>query len=240
VAYANPAAGGARADPLIDARVVADQGMSVYEASAENERVLDAEVPTDRICRPGLSGRLSRHRHSGGPPGPPDCNGCGHDQRQTARPGSSAYTPRLATWRSVRRRPATGPCQRWLVVREVTGGSRPARIWGSYTAEARKRYPAMAFSRPARRLQSATVALHLRRKPNPTGREPRHRRVTTWKQTRDNLQTRSYRERPAALLVQARRGSSGCTATYDAREFLRRRPCAGTPALIETIGVRSF
>ena len=146
-AYATLAAGGVQAEPFIVERVVDRGGEVLYEAEAEGERVLEPEVAADVTF--ALQQVVER--------------GSGRAAALSARPaagktgttsGNTAawfvgYTPRLATAVALFTDGSDLPLPPMAGVREVTGGSLPARIWSRYMEAALLGLPAKPFPEPA-------------------------------------------------------------------------------------------
>jgi membrane peptidoglycan carboxypeptidase len=142
-AFATLAAGGVRAEPYVVERVSDRDGTVYYEAEPTSERVLDEEVAADvtfALQRVVSSGTGKAARLSGRPA----AGKTGTTSRNTAA-WFVGYTPSLSTAVAVYSERADLPLRGFAGVREVTGGTLPARIWGRYVSAALEGTPVERF-----------------------------------------------------------------------------------------------
>ena len=145
-AYATLAAGGVRAEPFIVERVVDRSGKVLYEAEPEGERVLEPGVAADvthalrQVVERG-SGRAAALSAR------PAAGKTGTTSGNTAA-WFVGYTPRLATAVALFTDGSERALPPMAGVREVTGGSLPARIWSRYMEAALLGLPAKPFPEP--------------------------------------------------------------------------------------------
>ena len=147
VAYATLAAGGVRAEPFVLETVTGPRGRVLHRAEPRTERVLDEDVAADAlsalqaVVRSG-TGRAARV------PGRPSAGKTGTTSGNTAA-WYVGVVPQLSTAVAVYSERADRPLRGFAGVREVTGGSLPARIWGRYTAAALAGAPVEPLPEPA-------------------------------------------------------------------------------------------
>ncbi len=148
VAYATLAAGGVRAEPYLVERVAYRDGGLLHQAVPQTRRVLDPEIAADvtfalqRVVTAG-TGRAARL------PDRPAAGKTGTTNENTAA-WFVGYTPQLATAVAVYSEDQAVPLRGLFGLREVSGGSLPARAWSRFTAAAMQGQPVQAFPEPAR------------------------------------------------------------------------------------------
>lgn len=69
---------------------------------------------------------------------------------KTPQPGFVGYTPQLATAVAVYSEDQAVPLRGLFGLREISGGSLPARAWSRFTTAAMQGQPVQAFAEPAR------------------------------------------------------------------------------------------
>ena len=146
-AFATLAAGGVRADPYVVERVTDAEGRVHYEAAPQPHRVLDEAVAADvtSALRGVLtSGTAVRARL----PGRPAAGKTGTTSGNTAA-WFVGYTPQLSTAVAVFSERQDVPLRGFAGVREVTGGTLPARTWRTFMTAALDGVPVAAFPPPA-------------------------------------------------------------------------------------------
>jgi membrane peptidoglycan carboxypeptidase len=144
-AYATLAAGGVRAEPFLVERVVDRSGKVLYEAEPQGERVrrgvaADVTFALQQVVERG-SGRAA------GLSARPAAGKTGTTSGNTAA-WLVGYTPRLATAVALFTDGSDSALPAMAGVREVTGGSLPARIWSRYTEAALLGLPVRPFPEP--------------------------------------------------------------------------------------------
>jgi membrane peptidoglycan carboxypeptidase len=142
-AFATLAAGGLRATPFVVERVAGPGGELWYQAEPQVEQTLDQAVAADvsfALQQVVTSGTGTAARV----PGRPSAGKTGTTSRNTAA-WYVGYTPQLSTAVAVYSERQDMPLRGFAGVREVTGGTLPARIWGRYTAAALAGEPVLPF-----------------------------------------------------------------------------------------------
>ncbi|MFP5220399.1 MAG: transglycosylase domain-containing protein [Actinomycetes bacterium] len=147
-AFATLAAGGVRADPYVVERVTDGEGRVHYEARPQPRRVLDEAVAAD--VTHALRGVLTRGTATRARlPGRPAAGKTGTTSGNTAA-WFVGYTPQLSTAVAVFSERQDVPLRGFAGVREVTGGTLPARTWRTFMTAALEGAAVAAFPPPAR------------------------------------------------------------------------------------------
>lgn len=147
VAYATLAAGGLRAEPYLVERVTDRQGGVLYQAQVRTRQVLPEDVADDvtfalqQVVTRGTGRRAQL-------PDRPAAGKTGTTDRNTAA-WFVGYTPQLATAVAIYSERQDTPLRGIAGVREVTGGTLPARTWSRYMSAALAGQPVLEFPEPA-------------------------------------------------------------------------------------------
>ena len=133
-AYATLAAGGIRAEPYLVEQIADRDGFVLHQAEPQTQRVLEEDVAADvtvalqRVVTGG-TGRAARL------PDRPVAGKTGTTNENTAA-WFVGYTPQLATAVAIYSERQEVPLRGLFGVREISGGSLPARAWSRFTAVA--------------------------------------------------------------------------------------------------------
>ena len=147
-AFATLAAGGVRARPFLVEQVTDRDGDVLHQAEPATEQVLEPEVAADvtfalqAVVTRG-TGKAARVA------GRPVAGKTGTTNENTAA-WFVGYTPQLATAVTVFSEDQAVPLRGIFGLREVSGGSLPARTWSRFTAAALQGVPVVEFPEPAR------------------------------------------------------------------------------------------
>ena len=146
-AFATLAAGGVRAEPYVVERVTDTDGRVHYQAQPRARRVLDEAVAADvthALRGVLIRGTAQRARL----PGRPAAGKTGTTSRNTAA-WFVGYTPQLSTAVAMFSERPDVPLRGVAGLREVTGGTLPARTWRRFMTAALDGVPVAAFPPPA-------------------------------------------------------------------------------------------
>jgi membrane peptidoglycan carboxypeptidase len=147
-AFATLAAGGVRAQPYLVEQVADRDGFVLHQAQPQTRRVLEENVAADvtfalqRVVTGG-TGRAARL------PDRPAAGKTGTTNENTAA-WFVGYTPQLATAVAIYSERKDVPLRGLFGVREISGGSLPARAWSRFTAAALEGAPVLPFPERAR------------------------------------------------------------------------------------------
>lgn len=147
VAFATLAADGLRAQPYIVERVTDRQGGVLHEAEVVTEQVLPENVARDvtfalqQVVSRGTGRRAQL-------PDRPAAGKTGTTNENTAA-WFVGYTPQLSTAVAIYSERQDTPLRGIAGVREVTGGTLPARTWSRYMTAALAGQPVLEFPEPS-------------------------------------------------------------------------------------------
>jgi membrane peptidoglycan carboxypeptidase len=147
-AFATLAAGGLRATPFLVEQVADRDGYVLHQAEPTTEQVLEPDVAADVTF--ALQAVVTRGTGKGARvAGRPVAGKTGTTNENTAA-WFVGYTPQLATAVTVYSEDKSVPLRGIFGLREVSGGSLPARTWSRFTSAALQGAPVVEFPEPAR------------------------------------------------------------------------------------------